>query len=745
MPIRTRAIVPSTLLLALASGVLADEPKPDELPIFDELDRIVVTATLNQRAQKDVAGDVTVIDALEIDRRQMQGLDDLLRYEPGVSVTGGATGGNRFGIGGVSIRGLGGNRVRMEIDGIAVPDAFSIGSFSSAGRDLVDVDALKRVEIVRGAASSLYGSDALGGVVSYVTKDPDDYLGPDGGRFLSGKLLYDSADRGSAESGTWAGGNAEHGAVVVATHRDGSALANMGDVDSADASRTRPNPQETKSNAVLAKYVHTAPSGRIDRIAIDGEHADVDTDVLSSVTNAPTTALAGHDVRERERFSFGQEIPFASFLADSVDWKAYWQKSRTTQDTFEDRAATTTADPTERMRRFGFDQRVAGAEATFRKSAATGAAEHAITYGVDLSRTRTEEERNGYQRNVLTGEITHVVLPDTFPVHDFPPTDTTNAALFAQDEIKLAGGRLSLVPGVRFDYYKLDPRKDPVYSEVNPVAPAVLGDTSASPKLAAIWRFDETFSAYAQYAHGFRAPPYNDVNLGFTNLAFGYTSIPNPDLEPETSNGLEIGLRGGGRYGYFSLAAYENRYRDFIESEAVVDVDPETGFITFQSINLSRVTIRGFEARYGLDFGAFSDALAGWSLKGSLATARGDDDTANQPLASIEPAKAVLGIAFDRERWGAELVGTLVERKDRLPKPTEDDPTVRFAPPGYATLDLYSHCQVHPQVEIYAALANITDRKYWDWGIVGGLAESSTIDRYSAPGRAARVGIRATF
>jgi hemoglobin/transferrin/lactoferrin receptor protein len=743
MSIRTRAIAPSTLLFMLASSAsAADDAKP-EPETFSELDRIVVTATLNERAQKDVAGDVTVIDALEIDRKLMTGLDDLVRYEPGISVSGAATGGNRFGIGGITIRGLGGNRVRIEVDGIAVPDTFSIGSFSNAGRDMVDLDSLKRVEIVRGAASSLYGSDALGGVVSYVTKDPNDYLGASGDPFVSGKALYDSADRGSAESGTYAAGNGEHGVVFVATHRDGSALDNQGDVDSADSSRTRPNPQDTKSNSALAKYVHTAESGRVDRIAIDGEHGDVDTDVLSSVTNAPTTALIGHDVRDRWRFSFGQEIPLAAILADSADWKAYWQRSETTQDTFEDRLAS--ANPTQRFRRFEFDQRVVGAEATFRKNATTGSAEHAITYGIDVSRTRIDEERNGYQRNATTGEVTNVVLPDTFPVHDFPPTETTTAAVFGQDEIKLADGRLSLIPGLRVDYYKLDPKNDPIYNEVNPVAPASLDDASASPKLAAIWRFDETFSAYAQYAHGFRAPPYNDVNLGFTNLPFGYTSIPNPDLKPETSNGLEAGLRADGHYGYFSLAAYENKYRDFIESQAIVDIDPETGFITFQSINLSRVRIRGVEARYGLDFGALSDALVGWSLKGSLATARGDDDTANQPLTSIDPAKAVIGIAFDRESWGAELVGSFVERKDRLAKPTEDDPTMLFAAPGYSTLDLYTHWQVLPQVQLFGALTNLTDRKYWEWGIVGGIPDSSTIDRYTAPGRAIRVGLRASF
>jgi hemoglobin/transferrin/lactoferrin receptor protein len=105
----------------------------------------------------------------------------------------------------------------------------------------------------------------------------------------------------------------------------------------------------------------------------------------------------------------------------------------------------------------------------------------------------------------------------------------------------------------------------------------------------------------------------------------------------------------------------------------------------------------------------------------------------------------VLGIAFDRESWGAELVGTFVERKDRLPAPTEDNPTMPFAAPGYSTLDFYTHWQVLPQVQLFGALTNLTDRKYWEWGIVGGIPDSSTIDRYTAPGRAIRVGVRASF
>lgn len=748
--------MPRTLPVALlatlgASAAMADAPAPDDTALVHELDRIVVTATLNARAQKDVANEVSVIDADEIERRQVQNVADLVRYEPGVSATGASTGAGRFGSTGISIRGLGENRVRIELDGVPVPDAFSIGSFSSAGRDLVDVDALKRVEIVRGASSSLYGSDALGGVVSYVTKDPSDYLGSDGGHYLSAKVLYDSANHGSAETATFAAGGARDGIVLVATHRDASETDNRGEVDSADATRTRPNPQDLSSNALLVKYVHTAESGRVDRITLDGERGDVDTDVLSgraysAQTRAQTTSLRGEDSRQRIRLGFEQSLPFTGALLDSLDWKVYAQRSAVGQDTYEDRATLVDGalvSPKQRYRRFTFDQDVVGAEAIARKALTTGNVSHALTWGIDLARTRTEEQRDGYQRDVTTGAISTVISPDAFPVRDFPVSDTTTAALFAQDELRMADGRLSLIPALRVDHYRLDPKPDAIFTDGNPgFTPAGLDRTSWSPKLGAIWRFDEVWSAFAQVAHGFRAPPYSDVNVGFTNLAFGYTALPNPDLKPETSHGVELGLRAAGAHGWFSVSAYENRYRDFIESLSFVGIDPQTGLMQFQSINLSRVRIRGVEARYGIDLAAFSPSLDGWSLRGSLASARGDDRTADEPLVSVDPARLVLGLVYERERWGAELTTSAVARKDRLPV-SSDAPL--FEAPGYATVDLYTHWQALPRVELFGALTNLGDRRYWNWGAVGGFTQSSTIDRYSAPGRAVRVGLRATF
>ena len=93
-----------------------------------------------------------------------------------------------------------------------------------------------------------------------------------------------------------------------------------------------------------------------------------------------------------------------------------------------------------------------------------------------------------------------------------------------------------------------------------------LSETSVSPKLGAVWHFSEDWSLFGGYQHGFRAPPYNDVNLGFTNLQFGYTAIPNPDLKPETSDGVELGLRFSSDAVYAEVSGYYNRYDDFIES-----------------------------------------------------------------------------------------------------------------------------------------------------------------------------------
>ena len=152
---------------------------------------VTVTATRTDHPIEDVPATVSVINEVEIERNLVKDIPGLVRYEPGISVSNNP---GRFGPNGFNIRGIGGNRVLMQIDGIRLPDAFDFGSFSSASRNSVDIDAIKSVEILRGPASSLYGSDAIGGVVSYITKDPEDYMS------LTSKPVYGSVKTGYASA-----------------------------------------------------------------------------------------------------------------------------------------------------------------------------------------------------------------------------------------------------------------------------------------------------------------------------------------------------------------------------------------------------------------------------------------------------------------------------------------------------------------------------------------------------------------
>ncbi|MGO3126562.1 MAG: TonB-dependent hemoglobin/transferrin/lactoferrin family receptor [Luteimonas sp.] len=732
------------LCLSSTAAVAAPEGEPRDF------DQIVVTATRTERAISDVPNTVDVIDRARMDTLLVRDIADLFRYEPGITV--GSSFG-RFGLNDIRIRGLGGNRVRIQTDGIAVPDAFAIGSFSSANRNFVDLETLKRVEVVRGPTSSLYGSDALGGVVSFVTKDPSDYLRAGETAHFGTKIGFDSANEGLFAGATAAFGGARWSGLLAVSHRQGKETGNMGEVGGAGALRTQANPQSSNGRSLLGKVVFAPSGAQRFKLTVEGNEDDVDTDVLSSyglqaLTGATNTQVLGDDHQSRARITFGHEIDgLSSALADSVDWQVYRQDSRTRQDSVEMRIVpsgeTTIRDRRERA--FHFDQRSYGLQANARKTFATGSVQHALAYGIDVERTGTKQKRDGRRIFLDTGEVTNVMLPDVFPVRDFPISDTTKAALYVQDEISFADGAFRLVPALRVDHYRLSPDVDTIFREDNPTTQvADLSETSVSPKLGFVWKFSDAWSLFGGYARGFRAPPYNDVNIGFTNFMFGYTAIPNPHLRSETSDGLELGLRFSSDIAYASLGAYYTEYDDFIESTRYIGNDPVTGLMIYQSQNVDDARIHGVEFKGGLYFDTFAPALEGWSLRGAAAWSRGEDRTTGDALSSVDPLTASLGVAFERDTWGAELAGRFAGRRDRLPAAPVG--TAYFESPGHALLDLYAHWTFAPGARLNAGVFNLADRKVWQAGLVPVIAAgSATLDRYTAPGRNVAVSLSVDF
>jgi hemoglobin/transferrin/lactoferrin receptor protein len=750
-------------LVALAADAVAPTTATDDLP------RITVTA-IGSAFKFDVPATVSVIDRQKMDRHLVADIRDLVKYEPGVSAVGTA---GRWGLDSFNIRGLDGNRVAILTDGVSASSSFGFSTTGMrAGRSFVDPDTLKSVEITRGPASALDPSDALGGTVRYVTKDPSDYLRDGKDVYVSIKERYNSADRSLGTSLTLAGGTPTNGIVFVADHREGDALNNKGDIDTSNYLRTRPDPLSQNTTSVLGKYVHVASPGREDRVTADLYRNNVNTDVLSALGQAGTTRLLtdhAADRSTRARFSVGQRYANIDLgIADRLEWDVYWQKSET-ESTTNTLANVPSRNATyDRVYLSDLNERLYGGKLNLFRSITGGSVEQRIAYGIEASRTTPTGDLGGQGRDVQTGIVSSNTpyMPENYPLRFFPRNDTDRYALFAQDEIALLDGKLRITPGVRWDHYAFKPdMADPYYN--SSFVQSGLGDVTKSrfsPKLGVSYAITEAIEVYGQYSQGFRPPLYNELAVAWGTPRL-YGIVPNPSLKPETSKGVEFGVRGNSELGYFSASAYYNQYRNFIYGGYTLDRSQwpqwalnQNLLIVMQAVNFPKATIKGVEASGGLRLGALTDALQGWRIEGNLAASKGDKQVVGQsgwsPLNSVDPLSAVLGISYDAKTWGLELLGKGVRRKSRL------DTSTTFRAPGYATLDLYAHWKPIESLELTGGFTNLADRKYWDWGSLhggvltnvatgGGIDDAQVrnaqIERLTMPGRAVTVSARYTF
>lgn len=729
------ALVPVSAIAAPAAEAAADAADAGE----SASDRIVVTGTRVPTPIMEVPGTVSVITDEDIADQLMTDVKDLVRFEPGVSVRRaptrfgaalGVTG--RDGNAGFNIRGLEGNRVLIQVDGVRVPDGFEFGAQSAGRGDYVDLGLIKSVEILRGPASALYGSDGLAGAVSFVTSDPVDFLKD--GRAFGGMLRgsYDSADEKFTETAIVAGQAGQFSALVSYTRRDGHEYENKGLNFSGNANRTAPNPQKSRSNAILGKLVWTPNEAHRIRLTFDHLDSDSDTNVLTGIAVPPVpplvlaaTAVIGltaNDTISRDRVSLDWRYQGTGFV-DYAQLTGWYQWAKNRQFTFEDR--NTAAD---RERLNTFDNSVWGVSAELRSKFQTGGIGHTLAYGGDYTQTRQEGIRGG----------TVPTPPDVFPTRAFPPTDFVLAGAYLADTIDIADGRVKLFPALRFDYYKLTPKPD----ALTPVLPSAAQDGSrVSPKIGALVKITDSVAVFANYAQGFKAPSPTQVNQFFSNPGVGYTSIPNPNLRPETSETFEGGVRVGNGPVKASVTAYSGDYRGFISQEVVSGSFTPADPAVYQFVNLNRVKIQGGEAsitvgqRSGLS-GRFAVSYS----EGTTITPAG----VRTPLLSIDPMKMVLGVGYDDpdRRFGGQVIATYSGQKEL----TAITPTTLFRPDDFLILDATAYFRIGEIATVRAGIFNLLDKKYWWWSDVRGLADSSALkDAYTQAGRNASVSLSVKF
>lgn len=727
----------------LAAPAMAQDN--DGLFWIERLSAITVTATRTPIKVEDAPATVTVITADDIADQMATDIKDLVRFEPGVSVRRaparfsaalGATG--RAGNEDFNIRGIGGNRVLILVDGIRSPQGFSFGAQDVGRGDYTDIGLVKSVEILRGPASALYGSDGLAGVVSFTTSDPSDLIAA--GQNLGGfvRAQYSSADHEFAETAAIAGRTGDWSAMLVYTRRDFQELDNSGKVGGIGEDRTKPNPQDGKSDALLGKLVWSQGGHRV---RLTGEYlkSRISTDILSGQGPAhlfgPSPSwivddLTARDTSERKRLSLDWTWQGEGPI-NSASIAAYWQDGKDVQFTNEDRSPIGATPRPDRERLNTFENRVFGLAAEARSDFTTGAIGHRFNFGSDISWTRQKGLRDGTEPPA--GEV--------FPARAFPVTDFMLGGVFVGDEISLLDERLILYPALRFDFYDLDPKNDPLLPDF---AAEGQSDSHFSPKIGAVVKLNDTVRLFANYAQGFRAPTPSQVNNFFENLAFGYTSAPNPDLTPERSESWDGGIRLSGKNVGLSVTAFRANYKDFIDQQVVSGSFTPSDPAVYQWVNVGRVKIKGLEGK--ADF----HSASGLTGRFAIAYAKGDEHlpgSISTPLASIDPLNVVMGVGYrdPQRRFGGELIVTHHAGKSAA-RAEGTCSSECYLPDGFTILDLTAFWRPVKPLTVRAGIFNITDETYSYWSDVRGLAATSTVtDAYTRPGRNASVSLSYQF
>ena len=756
LPLRYLAALTAMTWLGMGTGLAQAQGTTSGNVAANTLGEMFVSGSRHEQLSDDLPLSIDVIGAEALSDGQASNLRDALLNLPNVSVklsparfsvNGVTASAGRDGNIGLNIRGLGGNRVLMLSDGIRLPRSYAFRT-TSFDREYLSLELLKRIELVRGPASALYGSDGMVGLVNFITHEPADFLTTPAGaapKTVGGRVSagWSGDDRGRTLAATVAGQASDSLQwMVTASGRRAHALETMGSNDSPDMNRTSANPQRDSDNALLGKIVLTPGAGQRHVVTLEHIEKKSDVQLLSSRSVRPFT---GTPVQVAEAIT--DENSHRTSQRDRLTWDARFALNAAWADNVKTVIAAQQAD----ARQFGTSQRDtlplrvrdnSYAEKTWQagiqadKTLRSGAWAHQITYGFDYVRSQIS--------NIYTG--LEPLAPEVFPLKRFPDTRETTHALYLQSESVV--GDWTLTPGVRYDHFALDvTRQDGFYPPAKQPGKSLSG-SALSPKIGVLYRATAQWSVFGQYASGFRAPDAGQINGYFENRVPPVIVIPNPDLQPEKSRGIEFGLRGRLQNLKFDAAVFASNYSNLIvDTVAVGGKGTPADPLVFQTRNTERARISGFEVKGIYDWGRVAGGRL--STPFSYGQTRGSNRDNGKPLNSIEPAQLALGLQYDTAPWSLRL-----DARHHAAKRASDidnasavkAPNTQFTIPASTTLDMSMQWRVRKDIRLNFAVRNLTDRKYWLWPDVQGLAASSNAnDAYTQPGRSAHVSLVMDF
>lgn len=595
----------AALLLAASAVALANPSLALANPAATDADEVVVTATRTARTVDETLAPVTVITRDDIERRQASSVEDLLRGVPGLSIANNGGPGKSTAL---FLRGTESDHVLVLIDGVKV------GSATSGGASLQDipVELVERIEVVRGPRSSLYGSEAIGGVIQIFTRK---------------------------------GGGALRPSLALGAGRHGTTRASAG------------------------------VSGGNERSWFSAQLGSFATDGFNACSGKPSPGGAGCFVSAPDRDGYRSlsgsaraGLRFDNGARADVHWLRVLADNEFDNSTLDEAESV---------------QHVVGgsvelpAAASWRMRLAAGQSRDEsdnFTRGVFKSRFATRRDTASWQNDLDLGAERTLTLGLDW--QDDRIDSTTAYALSSRDN---RGAFAQYQAGYGHHDLQAALRRDDNEQ--------FGGRTTGG--LAWGWAFAPDLRLTASYGTAFKTPTFNE--LYFPN--FG-----NPDLRPEKSRSVEVGLGGlAGRAGLagamrWSVNAFETRIDDMIAYDAARRA----------ADNVDEARIRGVEL--------VSAARAGaWDLAASLTLLDPRNRSAGANDDNVLPRRARRALRLDADReLGRWRLGATLHTEGRR----YDDLGNRRGMGGYATIDVRADYAIAKDWRAQARLANLFDHDY---------------------------------
>ncbi|MCX6835901.1 MAG: TonB-dependent receptor [candidate division Zixibacteria bacterium] len=576
------------------------------------------------------------------------------------------------------IRGLLGKYVLLLYDGIRLNQpTYRFGA--NQYLNTFDLETLSAIEVVRGPSSVLFGSDAMGGVVNLVPVDPSDQL-RNGGFGYRASVRYTGADQGGSGHLRLNSSRGRFAGLYEGTYREsgdlhaGGAIGNQNPTgwrEADHAVRTSYRLSETRQIRADFLSVNQNEVPRYDRY-VSGEFEDY-------VYGPQDRYLAAATFEDSQPGGFLDGLRIT--LAGQRELEG--QRMRKTGSS----VVTYTLDEVKTWGGFA------------RLSSSLGQT-HWLAYGIEYYDHRVRSDSR--KENGSSVEFLRPTFPD--------PSRYWESGIYVQDEWSPAS-RLVITAGGRYSLIEVDSPLEYPFDRYTKTFADLTGSLSASYLLS------PAVNLVGCWSRGFRAPSLNDaVVLKYSSSG---VDAPSPDLEAETCNNFEMGVKLEDRQLRGSAFVFYNRLTDLIVrspgayaglpfyDENGNGVQDEDEYDIYQKFNAEQGRIYGFEVESGAKLGGASE------LKTTLAWTFGENQSLHEPMTRIPP---LMGSISAIRHLGSEFrIGTCLRfagSQRRLSSNDKDDTRIdRNGTPGWVTVGLSARYNLK-STTLSLSLENLFDQVY---------------------------------